>query len=453
MGKHLKLLARVGLFAVAALAAVAHFLPGLFSPELVTWLLGPAGVALAAAYLDMPAANAMLKEYYDSQKVENLAFQKNVALAMIPKNTDAEGKYVPVPTVYEVSQGIGATFANAQANQAPPQYAEFLITLRPDYSISSITEQARASSGSNVGAFMKQATQVYDGALQGSAKSASSALFRNGTGSVSTIGAITNGVITLGSAADIAQFSINQTLQANTTDGGTPLAALGYVIARNVIAGTITVSATAMGGAAGTPTSWAANQFLVRQGDNNAKISGLTAWLPVTAPTSTDNFYGVNRSVDSRLYGLAYPGQQQSIEEALIDSSLLVARENGDPRHHFTNFGTQAALIKALGARREFVDWEKEGVVGFRGVKIQGPTGVIESYPDYSCQATTGFLLQLDSWCLYSVGGAVPHIKKYQDGIEMFRISNADAMELRAGYYANLGCRAPGWNSQVAYGA
>ena len=406
-----------------------------------------------AAYLDMPAANAALKEYYDDQKMENLAFQKNVALAMIPKDTDAEGKYVPVPTVFEVSQGIGATFANAQANQAPSQFAEFLLTLRPDYSISTITEQARVSSGSNVGAFMKMATAVYDGALQGSAKSASSALFRSGTGSVGSISTITAGVITLTNPADIAQFSINQTLQANATDGGSPRAALGYVIARNVIAGTVTVSATAMGGAAGSPTAWAAADFLVRQGDNNAKMSGLTAWLPATAPGTTDNFYGVNRSVDSRLYGLAFPGQQQSIEEALIDASLLVARENGDPRHHFTNFGTQAALIKALGARREYVDWEKEGVIGFRGVKVQGPTGVIESYPDYSCQAVTGFLVQLDTWCLYSVGGAVPHIKKYQDGIEMFRVSNADAMELRAGYYGNIGCRAPGWNSQVSYGA
>ena len=406
-----------------------------------------------AAYLDMPAANAALKEYYDDQKMENLAFQKNVALAMIPKDTDAEGKYVPVPTVFEVSQGIGATFANAQANQAPSQFAEFLLTLRPDYSISTITEQARVSSGSNVGAFMKMATAVYDGALQGSAKSASSALSRSGTGSVGSISTITAGVITLTNPADIAQFSINQTLQANATDGGSPRAALGYVIARNVIAGTVTVSATAMGGAAGNPTAWAAADFLVRQGDNNAKMSGLTAWLPATAPGTTDNFYGVNRSVDSRLYGLAFPGQQQSIEEALIDASLLVARENGDPRHHFTNFGTQAALIKALGARREYVDWEKEGVIGFRGVKVQGPTGVIESYPDYSCQAVTGFLVQLDTWCLYSVGGAVPHIKKYQDGIEMFRVSNADAMELRAGYYGNIGCRAPGWNSQISFGA
>lgn len=407
-----------------------------------------------AAFLDMPAANAVLKEYYDGQKVPELAEQKNVLLSMMPKDTDAEGKYVPIPTEYDVSQGIGAQFSFAQANQAPPQFAEFMLTLRPDYSIATITEQARVSSGSNVGAFTKMATQTVNGVLRGSAKSAGSALFRNGSGSVSTIGSITaGGVATLGNPADIAQFSINQTLQANSTDGGAPRAALGWVIARNVSAGTITVSATAMGGAAGLPSGWVANDFLLRQGDNNSKISGMPAWIPATAPTSTDNFYNVNRSVDSRLYGLAYNGAGQSIEEALIDASMYVAREGGDPRHFFDSFGSHAALIKALGTRREFVDWEKPGVVGFTGVKVMGPNGTIECYPDYSCQANTGYLLTLSSWTLYSVGGAVPHIKTYTDGFEMFRVSNADAMEVRCGYFANLGCNAPGWNSQLSLSA
>ena len=76
-------------------------------------------------------------------------------------------------------------------------------------------------------------------------------------------------------------MEVNQVLQANATDGGTPRAALGYVIARNVVAGTITVSATTWGGAAGSPTNWTGGDYLLVQGDNNATISGLQAWLRV----------------------------------------------------------------------------------------------------------------------------------------------------------------------------
>lgn len=55
----------------------------------------------------------------------------------------------------------------------------------------------------------------------------------------------------------------------------------------------------------------------------------------------------------------------------------------------------------------------------------------------------------MNVWKLYSLG-QVPKIFKYKDGIEMLRLGNADAMELRVGAYSQLGCSAPGWNSQLA---
>jgi hypothetical protein len=405
------------------------------------------------AFLDLPAGNAALKEFYDEQKVENLAYDDNPALVMVPKKTDATGKYVPIPIIYETSQGASNTFTNAQGNQSPALLAEFMVPLRPDYGIATLGNQAMEASGDNTGSFLDFATLIVDVAIQGAANRVASAQFRSGTGSIGTLNAApVAGVITLTNAADVVQFGINQTLQASSTDGGAPRAALGWVVARNVSAGTITVSATAMGGAAGSPAGWTTGDFLLVQGDSNAKISGYTAWLPTVAPGPADNFYGVNRSVDTRLYGLAYPGAGQPIEEAIIDASMLVRREKGKPRHFITNYGSESALIKALGARREYVDWTSEdGVIGFRGVKIQGPGGPIECFSDRNCQAATGFLLQMNTWKLYSLG-SVPKIFKYKDGIEMLRLGNGDAMELRVGSYSNLACNAPGWNSQVTLG-
>lgn len=402
-----------------------------------------------SAYLDLAAGNAALKEWYDEQVVENLAYDDNPLLVMMPKKTNATGKYIPIPVIYEVSQGRSSTFANAQGNQTPGLLAEFLLTLRPDYDIATLANQAMLASQDDKGSFIDFATMFVDLAIQGAALSAASSIFRAGTGSVGQISGITAGVITLTNPADVSQFGINQTLQANSTDGGAPRAALGYVVARNVQGGTVTVSATALGGAAGTPTGWTALDFLLVQGDNNAKMTGTQAWLPSTAPSSTDNFYGVNRSVDSRLYGLAYNGTQQPIEEALIDAALLVRREKGKPRHFITNYGSESSLLKALQARKEFTDWTGDGEISFRGVKVQGPAGPIEVFADRNCQAATGYLLQLNTWCLYSLN-PVPHIFKYGDQLEMLRLANADASEVRVGYYGNVGTRAPGWNSQVA---
>jgi hypothetical protein len=57
----------------------------------------------------------------------------------------------------------------------------------------------------------------------------------------------------------------------------------------------------------------------------------------------------------------------------------------------------------------------------------------------------------MDTWKLYSLG-PVPKIFRYGDGLESLRLANADALEFRAGDYAQAGCGAPGWNSQVALG-
>jgi len=405
------------------------------------------------AYLDLAAGNAALKEHYDDQKVENLAYDDNPSLAMIPKKTDATGKYWPVPVVYEVSQGASNNFAIAQANQSPGLLAEFMVLLKKDYSLATLDNQAMEASADNAGAFIDFSTLFVDLAIQSAALRFSTAMFRGGTGSRGGISAITaGGVITLTNAADVTQFGINMVLQAASVDGGAPRAALGYVVARNVMAGTITVSAIAQGGPAGAPALWAAGDFLLMQGDSNTSISGFSAWLPATAPGVTDNFYGVNRSVDSRLYGLAYNGAQQPVEEAIIDAALLVRREKGRPKHLIYNYGTEAALLKALGARREFVDWgSQDGEISFRGVKLQGPAGPIECFADRNCQAATGYLLQMPTWKLLSLG-AVPKIFKYGDGLEMLRLANADASEVRVGDYANLSCNAPGWNSQIAFG-
>lgn len=403
------------------------------------------------SFLDMTAANAALKEYYDGQKVENLAYDANPTLVMVPKDTNAVGKYVPIPVLYEVSQGNSATFSNAQGNQTPMLLAEFLLTLTSDYSLATLTQQAMLASQDEKGSFIKFASKFIDVAIQASANRASFSLFRGGTGSRGQIasGGITAGVITLANPADVTNFGVNQTLQFATTDGGAPVAALGYVIARSVTAGTVTVSNVSIGGAAGSPTSWAAGGFLLVQGDSNAVFKGIAGWLPTTQPGVSDNWYGVNRSGDTRLYGVYYNGASQPIEEAIIDSALLNAREKGRPGHFITNFGSYAALSKALGARREFVDLETDGGVKFRGIKLIGPNGDIETFADRSCQPATGYLLQMNTWKLYSLN-AVPFIFKYGDGLEMLRVANADASETRVGFYAGLGNDAPGFNSPVS---
>lgn len=407
---------------------------------------------MAQTSLNLTAMNAALKELYDGQVVENLVYADNPLMAMLPKKTDFGGKYKPVPIIIGTSQGRSATFANAQTNQTAAVVNSFLLTRVSDYSIAQIDNQTMLASATDKMSFIEGSKLVIDSAFRTITNSVASALFRSGTGSIGAIGSISTGVITLSNAADVVQFEINMTVQANATDGGTPRAALGYVIAVDRAAGTVTVASSGLGGSAATPSSWAAADFLLVQGDNNAKCAGLAAWLPTVAPTSTA-FFGVDRSVDTvRLGGVRYDGSAQSIEEALIDSSSLLAREGGKPNVFVTNFASYSALEKSLGSKVQYVDMKGPADIAFRGIMVNGASSTIKVFPDRSCQALQGFMLQMDTWALEGLG-EVPQILKYGDGLEMLRVSNADSGEVRIGAYYNLRTNAPGWNAVVKLSA
>lgn len=402
-----------------------------------------------ATNFDLTAANAVLKELYFGQTPENLVYKTNPFLALIPKKTDAGGKYVPAPIIVGASQGRSATFSSAQANQSPVLAKEFLVTRVSDYSIATIDNQTMLATKGDKAAFVEGLKTVVDGAFRSATLSAAAAAFRDGTGSIGKISSISSGVITLTVAADAVQFEVNQVLQVATSAGGTARNAKGYVIAVDRTAGTVTVS-TSQGGSAGDPSSWAANDYIHTDGDINAKMKGLAAWLPSSAPTSGDNFFGVDRSSDpARLAGVRYAGTTQPIEEALIDASMLLAREGGMPEYCFMSFASYAALEKALGAKVNYVNVEGPAGIAFKGIRVYGANTEIKVIPDRNCPSATAYLLTLDNWKLMSLND-VPHLFRYADGLEALRVYNQDAAEARVGYYGNLWCNAPGWNATVS---
>ena len=112
------------------------------------------------------------------------------------------------------------------------------------------------------------------------------------------------------------------------------------------------------------------------------------------------------------------------------------------------NYDNWDDLQKSLGSKVQYVDLTVNGDIGFRGIMINGPRGPIKVVPDQNCKSDIAYMLQLDMWKLYSLGPA-PQILDL-DGNKMLREASADAYEVRVGYYAQLGCRAPGFNCRVA---
>lgn len=295
-------------------------------------------------------------------------------------------------------------------------------------------------------------------------------MYSDGSGSRGQISSITSGVITLTQPAQVVNFEVTMSLVSYSVSGSTPTisttGAQGYIIAVDRTAGTITVAAT-QGGSAATPTNWSTSfPYLAVEGDVNfvssglltancLKVSGLGAWIPTTAPGGSDSFWGVNRSADvTRLGGVRFDGTNETIEEALIDASSLLAREGGQADMCFTNFASWAALEKSLGSKVQYVDVKhEEADIAFAGIRIHSPYGPITVIPDRNCPALTAYLLQMDTVKVRSLG-KMPHILTYGlEGLEGLRVGTADALEIRIGYYGNITFNAPGWNCVVQLSA
>lgn len=275
------------------------------------------------------------------------------------------GKYLPVPLVYGAGQGRSASFANAQGNQTATADVSFFVYRVSNYQLVTIQNDLLEATRDDAAAFVQAGKLAMDTGIRNMSNDIALDIYGDGSGSRGSYSSITSGVIVLSNAAQVVNFEIGMTLVSYSVSGQTytqsTAAALGYIIAVDRTAGTITVAASGQGGIAATPTNWStAFPFLGVQGDvafgaitqttGFQKMSGLGAWIPTIAPTSSDLFWGVNRSADvTRLAGVRYDGSSLSIEEALVDAGALVNREGGMPDMCFMNFASYAALEKSLG--------------------------------------------------------------------------------------------------------
>ena len=389
--------------------------------------------------LNMTTFAAALKQHYTDEKIENMVYKDNPFLAMISKYEDFGGENLKLPVKYGIPMGRSATFADAVANKTASQLKAFLLTRKSDYAIASIANETIEASKGNANAFIEAATFEIDGAIEAATRSLAVSLYGDGSGQIGVVGALatttaSNDTVTLATIQDITNFEVGMQLNFGTATTNKKIDSI------NRDTGVFILDA-----ASGATTT----EAIYVDGDKDAMLTGLGGWLPSSAPGSTDSFFGVNRSSDStRLGGIRFDGSSLPLEEALIGAAARVAREGGKPDVCFINYNNFGDLEKALGSKVSYVDVKVNPEIGFRGILIHGPRGPIKVVPDQNCPNGVAYLLQMDVWKLYSLGKA-PKILD-SDGLKFLRESTADAVEARIGYYAQLGCRAPGFNVRVA---
>jgi hypothetical protein len=439
---------------------------------------------MAAVFANSSNQIAALKELYtdDKEYMKDLVYKENPFLALVPKNESPDGfagKYIPVPLEYANPQGRAHQFANAQAQQTATALVSFFVFVIQDYQLVTITNLLMEQTKTNAGAFVDAAKLQMDGGFRNITNNIAFEIFGSGTAtrgvsaaSSSQTGASPNVVtLPLTNPQQIVAFEVGMLLVASTTDGGAIGTTGVLVTAVNRATGVITGNGITLAtGAtvASLDANWAIGSgqaFMTVYGDLPAAgatntgsflaLSGLAAWIPVTTPASNDSFWGVNRSADpTRLAGLRSDQRNATIEEGITNALAFLNREGGKPDLCVMDFASYAALVNALGAKVQYVQVNHDEVeVAFEGITFQSAYGRVTVLADRSCPPQTAYLLTMATWKLRSLG-KVPHILTYgMEGLEGLRVGNADALEIRIGYYGNLICSAPGWNCVVQLSA
>ena len=276
-------------------------------------------------------------------------------------------------------------------------------------------------------------------------------MFRNTGGARGQVGGVSTTTLTLKNINDVVNFEVGMTITSSTTDGtsGSDDAEAIAITGIDRQLGTLKAAVTWTAGG-----HFANNSYLFREGDFGNSCAGLDSWLPSAAPSST-LFFNVDRTADSRLGGLRYDGSTELIEESLMSAESLVTREGGTPDTVLMNPFDFNDFRKALGSRVEYDMLNssnmKEAPVSFKAIKLQGAKGDIKVVQDRNCPQSIAYMLQMDTWVFASLKQA-PRILQNPNGgpTEFLWDSTADSIEVRCGYYGNLGCYAPSYNCRIA---
>ena len=388
----------------------------------------------------------VLKELYPDNEVANTVYRDHPIIKLLPRDTKDSGDNRVTAIKYGNTNRVGAVFATAQANTGTTKTAKFNVTRIRDYAFATIENEVILASASDEGAMVRAVEFEVDGAIEKVKNRLASALFRNGTGSVGQISSSSNVAstsITLADKADAVNFEVDDIIQLTDSDGGT-LRNSGNSIQITGIDRTTGVI-TFGGALSSSIAAAAAGDYIVIESDNNAKISGFSAWVPLSAPGAT-SFFGVDRSVDPvRLGGNRFDGRGLPVREALTQGIVRAALESGRPDVCVVNHVQWAELSKSLQSHLYFPN-AKQGDVNFEYLVLHSANGPLKIIADRFCQADRAWLLEMDTWELFSLG-QVPRILDL-DG-KYAREATADAYEVRVGLYGQLRCKAPGRNCVV----
>lgn len=382
-------------------------------------------------------------------------YKKSKLLQLIGKDTTfgGEGKHYTVSTA--PTQGGSSDYQKAYSHQGPTKSERFFLQHRTEYQLARIKGSAIAKTMGEKNAIKSVITEEFDKAGYNFGREMCAILWAAGGGARGRIKvgtSLTGAVITLATKTDIVRFEVGMWVQFSSDDGtGTSPSGLRgggteLQVTKVSPSGTVTLSANL-----NTVPLIADTDFIFRSGDYGNRMTGVPGWVPITAPTVGDNFFGVNRSNhEFRLAGYRRASVGGSKEAAILDCAAEASTFGTEGTYVCTNSLDYNDLVKELGSDR-IVDVESDkGKMGFKAIEIESAMGTLKILAEPDVPKGFFWILDPDDIELATAGDC-PRVLDFDGLGKLVRVQGEDAYQFDIGAYGNIGHKNPGNAAVGAY--
>lgn len=380
---------------------------------------------------DLTSVAHIYKRRYSDKEVAEVATREHPTFAMIAKEDGFNGSAFYYPIDYGWPQGVSGTFSTAQSAAASTKGYQLVASRKAKYGVITLNGEAMAAARGNAGAFYDLVTKETDRILLEMGDSFAFDMMRDGNGIRGRRSSASTNIITLTDANDVRNFKVGMTVGADdTSTGASPRTGTTTVASINEDGGTITLASAA---AIGT---FLDNDYLFRAGDPGTCMEGFEACTPLTAPSASESFRGIDRSVD--VYGLSGVRIDDTSASIIQNMGLCAVRagfRGKKLKRGVLNPINFWAVSQLLGAKVEYEGGGGTAEVGFEYIVINTPGGSVRVTSDPDCPTNRFRMFDPAAHYLKHLDG-LPHIVK-DDGRPSLRSSSADDIEIRARGWVN----------------
>jgi len=391
----------------------------------------------------------ILKKVYTDASMAHFMLCQNPLLGLIEKKmTSGSDGGTVIPAIYGDYAGRSADFTESLSSMASgyiPNEA-FNLTIAENFANAQIGHRQIKATQNNATAFLNMLKEAQESNMRSLRKDLAFDLFRDGSGIIGTVSTVAGQVITFTDRKGMRKIDLGTRLFCYSDSAfGTQRANTAVVTHIDRAGGKVTVT--------GTITAWAAADVVTVAGDAGIKIKGIASWIPSTAPTSGDNFFGVDRSKDAvALAGVRFDAGSMMLKDAFIDASAeLVEISEANPDVIVVSPRKFAELAKETSDRSTTVGFNGKIEIGYSSIKIACANGLVDVVVDASVPDNRAYMLDLATWKFLCLGSSKLFSTWSEDGLDMIRSASANSLEMRMYSYIQLACFAPSKNAVILF--